>query len=275
MEMAQTICGGVGGVVELHPLPAACSHEGGACSAPFPGLSGMRPAFFWAVALHVVALLAMAGALRFWPSPLVRFVPPRFELDVMATPPATPVQAVEAPAWAQAVAAVTPELRAPPALPVPPPDVSPVPGTDPVPVPVGGAVNRPEAPDAAREDVRALAALPLWPPAQPTVVSNNAQYPRVAGSGDDAGQPLALAEIRPHYPYAARTRGEEGKVTVHLRVTSGGAVDSVELGRSSGSVLLDQSALATARKARFKPAERNGLPVAADLDLQFDFRLED
>ena len=134
---------------------------------------------------------------------------------------------------------------------------------DAVVIPVVEMPDHPVSPDFARENIRVPAPGASGMPAIPE-----------ARQGDGGGHPMALAEIRPYYPYSARTRGEEGKVTVHLRVTSGGSVDSVEIGRSSGFSVLDQSALAAARKARFKPAEHNGLPIAADMDLQFDFRLE-
>jgi len=222
-----------------------------------------------------VAAMGLIWMVEHWQALSSRSSPIILALDIMPTPPAPMKPVAEVPAWAQAVAAVRPELRAPPVAPAPIPDVSPVAVSDPVVVPVLDPPDRPVVPDLAREDLRALAALPLWTPTQASAVSNSAQPSRITGPGDGGGHPMALAEIRPYYPYSARTRGEEGKVMIRLRVTSEGVVDSAAIGRSSGSSVLDESALAAARKARFKPAEHNGRPVAADMDLQFDFRLQD
>jgi len=52
-------------------------------------------------------------------------------------------------------------------------------------------------------------------------------------------------------------------------------VDSVSVEAGSGFPALDESALSAARKARFKPAEQDGKPVPSEMNLRFDFRLQD
>jgi len=89
------------------------------------------------------------------------------------------------------------------------------------------------------------------------------------------GQPIALSEIKPQYPYGARVRGEAGRVTVQVRVSDQGVVESAEVLAGSGHPALDDSAIAATKTARFKPAEQDGKPVPSKMNLQFEFRLED
>lgn len=89
------------------------------------------------------------------------------------------------------------------------------------------------------------------------------------------GRPVALSGIMPKYPYGARARGEAGQVTVAVRVNGKGAVESAVVVSSSGYPALDESAVAATKKARFKPAEKEGQPVPSNMNLKFEFRLEE
>jgi protein TonB len=88
-------------------------------------------------------------------------------------------------------------------------------------------------------------------------------------------QPTALSGITPRYPFHARAEGQEGLVTVRVRVSGEGRVESAEVVRSSRFSALDEAALGAVRKARFAPAERGGRRVAGEIDLTFEFRLKD
>ncbi len=85
----------------------------------------------------------------------------------------------------------------------------------------------------------------------------------VAGSGGKTQQPYALTAPVPPYPPLARREGTEGKVKLKVLISEEGRVTGVSLFRSSGSPLLDQSALETLEKWRFSPAMQNGRRVAA------------
>lgn len=61
----------------------------------------------------------------------------------------------------------------------------------------------------------------------------------------------------------ARRLGEQGEVGLDVRVGIDGRVQEVRLTRSSGSSLLDQTAIDTVRQWRFRPATVDGNPVAA------------
>jgi protein TonB len=231
-------------------------HGNGVIFMPLPALSR---SFILAVSLHIIGAIVLILAIRYWPAvtPTPAFV--RLELDL--APPPSPSPSVSQPAvMDQILASVSPEVRQE-AIPVAPiPEAKPAEIPEPV-IAVMVAPNRPnwrsESIQMPLEDTRALA---VRSPIQGI---------------ERAGRPISLSGIQPHYPYTARVRGEAGKVTISLQVTRQGEVESAAVKTGSGFPALDESALATARKARFKPAEQDGRAVSATMDLQFDFRLED
>jgi periplasmic protein TonB len=78
----------------------------------------------------------------------------------------------------------------------------------------------------------------------------------------------------PRYPLAARRSGEEGTVTLRVRVTADGRAASVNIESSSGSPSLDRAALEAVRAWRFVPA-RSGLEnVEAWVLVPIVFRLD-
>lgn len=69
----------------------------------------------------------------------------------------------------------------------------------------------------------------------------------------------------PVYPRDALAAGREGMVRLHVRVAVDGSVAALRIATSSGDPSLDDAALAAVRDWHFKPAERGGVPVAADV----------
>jgi protein TonB len=84
----------------------------------------------------------------------------------------------------------------------------------------------------------------------------------------------ALNNPKPAYPLAARRRGVEGRVLVSAHVHADGSCAEVRLKRSSGHVLLDESALDAVRRWRFLPARRAGAPIDSWVDVPVSFRLD-
>jgi protein TonB len=79
----------------------------------------------------------------------------------------------------------------------------------------------------------------------------------------------------PGYPAMARRLGDQGEVRLDVHVSSDGKVLEVRLSQSSGSKLLDQTAIETVKKWRFVPATVDGKPVAEWYrDWKWVFRLE-
>lgn len=66
----------------------------------------------------------------------------------------------------------------------------------------------------------------------------------------------------PPYPALARRMGEQGEVRLDIQVAMDGTVSDIRLKVSSGSTLLDQTAMETVRKWRFRPATVGGKAVA-------------
>jgi protein TonB len=60
----------------------------------------------------------------------------------------------------------------------------------------------------------------------------------------------------------ARRMGEQGEVLLDVYVGEDGRVSDVKLKKSSGSDLLDRTAIDTVRRWRFEPATVDGKPVA-------------
>ncbi len=69
--------------------------------------------------------------------------------------------------------------------------------------------------------------------------------------------------------------GDEGEVRLDVHVGADGRVIDVRLRQSSGSPLLDRTAIDTVKRWRFDPATVDGQPVAAWYhDWRWVFRLE-
>lgn len=81
--------------------------------------------------------------------------------------------------------------------------------------------------------------------------------------------------FRPQYPRISQRRGEVGTVELSVQVDANGAVEAVQVVRSSGFDRLDRAAEEAAHKSRFVPAMRNGVAVGATLELSYTFRLTD
>ena len=116
---------------------------------------------------------------------------------------------------------------------------------------------------AAREEVRASEPSASAPP---TV----AAHPAVSPPDYRAAY---LNNPAPPYPRAARRSGDQGTVTLRVRVSAEGAPAQVELDRSSGSNLLDAAALEAVKRWRFAPARRGSEPIEAWVIVPVVFRL--
>ena len=220
-------------------------------------LSKIR-AFPLSLLLHVLLLSLLLMGLRHWSKARVNSIPIGVALDVIQPLPAQ-VTPEEPQVLEQALAVIpaeSPEL----------------------PVPVIPEVSSAMIPDPAIQSPQGREASPL------TVVLAEERHARdYSPSAETAtmqkaaknGRPIALSEIKPHYPSVSRLRGEAGRVTIQVHVSDKGTVESVEVVTGSGHLALDDSAVAAIRTARFKPAEQDGKPVRSALNLQFEFRLEE
>jgi protein TonB len=176
--------------------------------------------------------------------------PPQPEPPQAEAPP--PPLPEEPPPAAQA------ELPPPPAEPPPPPRPAP----------------RPQASTqmaAARQ--APPAALPAGPPAAAPSAPSAPGGSRATGAVSPPGLLDGVRNPEPEYPLANRQRGEQGVVTVVLRVSEGGQVTEVEVVATSGFPALDDSARKAVQRWRFRPATRDGVPVAGSIRTAIHFRL--
>jgi protein TonB len=98
-----------------------------------------------------------------------------------------------------------------------------------------------------------------------------------ASNGHAAGdrQPTPAYQPKPTYPAFARRLGHEGRVVIRIQVLPSGAVAAASVERSSGYAVLDEAALATIKRWRFRPAQRGGQPVDATLNVPITFKLQE
>ena len=95
------------------------------------------------------------------------------------------------------------------------------------------------------------------------------------GGEGEIEQPTPLfGNVPIEYPLHLWDEDMEGETLLRVRVTDIGAVDSVQVLRSSGYASFDSAAVAGARDLRFTPARRDGERIAvwAEVPVQFSKR---
>ncbi len=93
------------------------------------------------------------------------------------------------------------------------------------------------------------------------------------GSMTSLAVPRYHENPHPDYPRLARLRGHEGVVLLAVEVLPDGKVGRLRIKSSSGSALLDQSALTSLKKWSFEPGRKLGVPVTMWVDVPIRFRL--
>jgi protein TonB len=79
----------------------------------------------------------------------------------------------------------------------------------------------------------------------------------------------------PQYPSAEIRQGHEGTVLLSIQVLENGRVGDVRVEQSSGFPALDQSAMREAKRWRFRPGTRDGLPVSMWKQVPIKFELKE
>jgi|GEM_PF-2166509 len=98
----------------------------------------------------------------------------------------------------------------------------------------------------------------------------------VGEANGPSATPAYNVNPKPPYPMIARRIGAQGEVLLRVLVRQDGSVGSVELARSSGFALLDESATRTVRDNwRFIPARLGGAPVESWVEVPIKFVLAD
>ncbi|MCC6134490.1 MAG: TonB family protein [Candidatus Contendobacter sp.] len=228
-----------------------------------------------------IAYLLLASVFASPPTPpkllpiAVTLIPPKaFAKSAVATAPAVsaaPVVEAAPPPVIPPLAAAQPEVAPPKPIPKPKPALKPKPKPDPAlkskPKPESrpklASVARPESLIQQVED-RYVLSLPLGQGAE---MGNSA-------AAESRATPLP-GNPKPTYPAFARRLGHEGRVIIRVRVLPTGIVGAADIARSSGYAVLDEAALTTIKRWRFRPAQQSGQTVGATLDVPISFRLHD
>jgi TonB family protein len=93
---------------------------------------------------------------------------------------------------------------------------------------------------------------------------------KVTADKVDAPKPIHTPD--PQYPEIARKTRTEGAMVLWAIVGKAGNVDRVYVQRPLG-LGLDEEAIAAVEKWKFQPARRNGEPVAVQINVEVNFRL--
>lgn len=116
-----------------------------------------------------------------------------------------------------------------------------------------------------------------------SIVQNASEAGRIAGvtpgNGQGGGSPDVRAEpdyLRnppPLYPKESRRQGEEGTVLLSVRISPQGEALSVEIKRSSSFPRLDEAAVDSVSKWKFKPARLAGVAIESTAEVPIRFHL--
>jgi protein TonB len=126
----------------------------------------------------------------------------------------------------------------------------------------------PPDPIYAAEDV--IIRVTSEPEAPPPISPRAAPEPKIV---EPATTARGLSE--PLYPASSIRAGHAGTVLLSIEVLVNGRVGQVRLLQSSGYELLDQSAMREARRWRFKPGTRDGLPVVLWKEVPITFEIQE
>lgn len=156
------------------------------------------------------------------------------------------------------------------------PDAAPAPGHvfKPLPAPTSGT-ERPagRTPDDGPDFSRGAPSVP--PPQPPTMAPAEAARPPAPPSGaTPVTAPVAVETPAPRYPRSALRSGVSGEVLLRVTVDTRGLPADIDVVQSSGSRELDRAATVAARRWRFQPALREGVPVegVVNVPILFDSR---
>jgi TonB family protein len=106
-------------------------------------------------------------------------------------------------------------------------------------------------------------------PDTPQAIENGTA--RIYKIGGDLTPPIALI-APPVYPEIAWSVKFSGTCIISVVVDSQGMPQNLKLGRTIGHGL-DEKAVEAVHRYRFKPAMKNGVPVASKIDIEINFRL--
>jgi protein TonB len=163
-----------------------------------------------------------------------------------------------------------PELALQLAHPLPPAPPPPQPPKVEPPKPLPTKAMAPKPPPPPPLEPPPVAAAPEIPPAPPTPPPPAPLVEHVSEARGSAGY---LNNPPPQYPQFAARQGWQGTVLLRVLVRANGAPETVEIERSSGYKLLDDTALRTVQAWLFVPAKRGETPIDGWATVPIEFKL--
>jgi len=109
-------------------------------------------------------------------------------------------------------------------------------------------------------------------PSQQSVAANSIGRGRSDADANYRGSVIAHLSRHKQFPAEARSRGETGVASVTFTISGSGAVTSVRLARSSGSVSLDREVQAMVRRASPFPPPPSGQAMSFTAPINFNLR---
>jgi len=106
----------------------------------------------------------------------------------------------------------------------------------------------------------------------PAVPGPKLGSPDVVALGPGVRSPELIREVKPVYPRNAMSAGVQGMVMMGAVILTDGTVGDVKITKSL-SPELDQEAIRTVRQWRFRPATKEGKPVATEVEIEMAFTL--
>ena len=180
------------------------------------------------------------------------------------TPPTEILGSQLPPGWEPGAAGVGRPPPPPPAVPTPAANA--VPAAPPIVAPYGQPRQRPPGPEAAPPGYEAT-------PPPPAVAETQAPEPAEEERVLAYTPPRLVSLPEPSYPRMGERMNMEATVVLRVRVSSRGRVlDAEPIGDEVGYGF-EAEAMRAARRARFEPALRDGVPVTADTRLAVQFRM--
>ncbi len=98
--------------------------------------------------------------------------------------------------------------------------------------------------------------------------------PKATGSKGPSHPARVLRRYEPGYPETARRNKVEGRVMLDVQINSNGRVGSVRVFSSSGSRVLDSTAISAVKRWSFSPARKGGKPVSSQVRVPFRFSIK-
>ena len=95
-----------------------------------------------------------------------------------------------------------------------------------------------------------------------------------SSGGAGGGYARYAGNPKPPYPEEAREKGIEGEVLLRVEVLVDGRVGLIEVKRSSGHEILDQTALSTVKQWKFIPAKRGNGSIPSWVNIPIKFQLQ-